>query len=143
MISAAKKFFSKAKEMDESPVICPWFKKSINPNIKSVGSIPDQMGAFEQCFHQAQPKVGGDKDPKLLDEDLRWWLKVHHFGMHPRSVQAENASGIGWLFHSAKEVDCAALQSAAETKLGNKFEFGCRHKMTSPGRRGPVPQENS
>jgi hypothetical protein len=81
MIAAAKTFFSKAKEMDKSLVICLWFKKSMNPNIKNVGSIPDQMGAFKQHFHQAQPKVAGgflcmrlwlglDEDPKLLEEDF-------------------------------------------------------------------------
>jgi hypothetical protein len=146
MIAAAKTFFSKANEMDKSLVICPWFKKSINPNIKNVGSILDQMGASKQCFHQAQPKVahgflhmrlwlGLDKDPKLLEEDLRWWLKLQNFGMHPRSVQAENISGSSRLLCSAKEVDCAALQSAIEKKLGNKFEVGCRCKMISLGRR--------
>jgi hypothetical protein len=67
-----------------------------------------------------------DKDPKILDDDLRWWLKVKNFGMHRRSVQAENISGIGWLLHYTKEVDYAALQSAIEKKLGNKFEVGCR-----------------
>jgi hypothetical protein len=55
MIAAAKMFFSKAKDMDKSLVICPWFKKSTNPNIKNA----DQMGAFKQHFHQAQPKVAG------------------------------------------------------------------------------------
>jgi hypothetical protein len=59
MIAVAKTFFSKAKDMDKSLVIYPWFKKSTNPNIKNAGSIPDQMGAFKQYFHQAQPKVAG------------------------------------------------------------------------------------
>jgi hypothetical protein len=59
MIAAAKSFFSKAKEMDKSLVICPWFKKSINPNVKNVRLIPEQMGAFKQHFHQAQPNVAG------------------------------------------------------------------------------------
>jgi hypothetical protein len=133
--------------------VCPWFKNSILPNLKSVASIPETMGAFKQCFHQAQPKVAGgflhmrlwlghDKDPELLDDDLRWWLKVKNFGMCRRLVQAENISGIGWLLCSAKEVDCAALQSAIKKKLGNKFEVGCRCKMISLGRRGPVPKEN-
>jgi hypothetical protein len=80
--------------------------------------------------------LGHDKDPKLLDDDLRWWLKVKNFGMCRRSVQAENISGIGWLLYSTKEVDCAALQSAIEKKLGNKFKAGCRYKMISLGRRG-------
>jgi hypothetical protein len=86
MISAAKTFLTKAKEMDQSLVVCPWFKNSILPNLKSLASIPETMGAFKQHFHQAQPKVAGgflhmrlwlghDKDPKLLDDDLRWWLK--------------------------------------------------------------------
>jgi hypothetical protein len=92
MISAAKTFLTKAKEMDQSLVVYPWFKNSILPNLKSVASIPETMGAFKQYFHQAQPKVAGDflymrlwlghdKDPKLLDDDLRWWLKVKNFGM--------------------------------------------------------------
>jgi hypothetical protein len=34
------------------------------------------------------------------------------------------------------------LQLAIEKKLGNKFEVGCRYKMISLGRRGPVPKEN-
>jgi hypothetical protein len=68
--------------------------------------------------------------------------QTQNFGMYPRSVQAENISGIGWLLYSTKEVDCAALQSAIEKKLGNKFEAGCRYKMISLGRRGPVPKEN-
>jgi hypothetical protein len=76
MISAAKTFLTKAKEMDKSLVVHPWFKKSILPNLKSFASIPETMRAFKQYFHQAQPKVAGgflymrlwlghDKDPKL------------------------------------------------------------------------------
>ncbi len=86
--------------------------------------------------------LGHDKDPKLLEEDLRWWLKQQQFGLYPRSVQAENISGVGWLLYSTKEVACDSLQSAISKQLGDRFEIGCRYKMISLGRRGPVPKDN-
>jgi hypothetical protein len=153
MIAAAKKFVAKAREIDDSLVVYPWFKKSAAPTIKHARSIPENMGAFKTYFHQAQPKVvggylymrvwlGHDKPPKPLAEDLGWWLKNQQFGLYPRSVQAENITGIGWLLYSTKEVNCEALKAAIEKRLGDKFEIGCRYKMISLGRRGAVPKEN-
>ena len=153
MIAAAKKFIGKAKEMDASLTLLPWSATSKHPNVKDARSIPEQMGAFKTYFHQAQPKVAGghvymriwlahDKDPEMLHEDLRWWLQNQQFGLYPRSVQAENIAGVGWLLYSTKEINCAALQASIETRLGNKYEIGCRFKMISLGRRGAVPKEN-
>ena len=153
MIAMAKKFFLKAKEMDESITLFPWALNSKSVKIKDARSIPEQMGAFKTFFHQAQPKVAGghvymrvwlghDKEPELLHEDLNWWMKNQQHGLYRRSVQAENISGVGWLLYSTKEINCAALQAAIEKRLGNKFEVGCRFKMISLGRRGAVPKEN-
>jgi hypothetical protein len=64
MIAAAKSFFSKAKEMDKSLVIYPWFKNSINPNIKNVRSIPEQMGAFKTVLSPSSA-------------ESRRWLPIH------------------------------------------------------------------
>jgi hypothetical protein len=153
MIAAAKKFFAKAKEMDPTITVLPWSATSSQAKLKDARSIPEQMGAFKMYFHQAQPKVAGghvymrvwlahDKEPELLQEDLRWWMQNQQFGLYPRSVQAENISGVGWLLYSTKEVNCTALKDAIEKRLGNKYEIGCRFKMISLGVRGAVAKEN-
>jgi hypothetical protein len=59
MIAAAKTFYAKAKEMDESIVIYPWFKSSRSSKIQETCLIPETMGAFKTFFHQAQPRVAG------------------------------------------------------------------------------------
>ena len=153
MIAMAKKFFIKAKEMDDSITLFPWALNSKCVKIKDARFIPEQMGSFKTFFHQANPKVAGghvymrvwlghDKDPELLHEDLNWWMKKEQHGLYRRSVQAENISGVGWLLYSTRDIDCAALQSAIEKRLGNTYEVGCRFKMISLGRRGAVPKEN-
>jgi len=153
MFATAKKFFLKAKEMDDSITLFPWALNSKCAKIKDARSIPDQMGSFKTFFHQANPKVAGghvymrvwlghDKDPALLHKDLLWWMQKEQHGLYRRSVQAENISGVGWLLYSTRDIDCAALQSAIEKRLGNKYEVGCRFKMISLGRRGAVPKEN-
>jgi hypothetical protein len=51
MIAAAKTFFAKAKEMDESILIYPWFKSSKSSKIQETRLIPETMGAFKIFFH--------------------------------------------------------------------------------------------
>ena len=63
-------------------------------------------------------------------------------GLYRRSVQAENISAVGWLLCSTRDINCAALRASVEKRLGNKFEAGCRYKMTSLGVRGAVLKEN-
>ena len=83
MITMAKKFFAKAKEMDNSIIVFPWALSSKQVKIEDAWSIPKQMGSFKTFFHQAQPKVAGscicvcmrvwfghDKEPELLHQDL-------------------------------------------------------------------------
>ena len=153
MIAIAKKFFIKANEMDDSITLFPWALNSKCVKIKGARFIPEQMGSFKTFFHHAQLKVAGghvymriwlghDKDPELLHEDLLWWMKKEQHGLYRRSVQAEYIPGVGWLLYSTRDIDCAALQSAIEKRLGNKYEDGCRFKMISVGRRGAVPKEN-
>ena len=59
MIAMAKKFFIKAKEMDDSITLFPWALNAKSVKIKDAWSIPEQMGSFKTFFHQAQPKVAG------------------------------------------------------------------------------------
>jgi hypothetical protein len=93
MIAAAKKCFAKAKEMDESIVIYPWFKSSKSSKIQETHLIPETMGAFKTFFHQAQPRVAGgfvymrvwlghNKDTEeTLKDDLQWWMNNQQFGL--------------------------------------------------------------
>jgi hypothetical protein len=138
MIAAAKKFFTKAKEMDDSLFIYPWYKSSKWSKVKEPRSIPETMGAFKAYFHQANPRAAGgfvymrvwlghDKDPSMLQEDLSFWLKAQQFGLYQRSVQAENISVIGWLLYSTRDINCAALQRSLEKRFKGKFEVGCRY----------------
>jgi hypothetical protein len=128
MIVAAKKFFAKAKKMDESIVIYPWFKSSKSSKIQETRLIPETMGAFKTYFHQAQPRVAGGfiymrvwlghtKDTETLKDDLQWWMNNQQFGLYPRPVQAENISVIGWLLYSTRDVNCASLQLALERRF--------------------------
>jgi hypothetical protein len=152
MIAAAKKFFSKVKEMDDTIVIYPWFKSSKNSKIQETRLIPEKMGAFKAYFHQANPRVDGgfvymrvwlghDKEPDMLKDDLNWWMRQQQFGMYPRSVQAENIAVIGWLLYSTRAINCSSLQTALEKRFHGKFEVGCRYRMISLGRRGSIPKE--
>jgi hypothetical protein len=145
MIAAAKKFFAKAKEMDDSLVIYPWFKASKSSKVQETRLIPDKMGAFKTYFHQANPRVDGgfvymriwlghDKEPDMLQEDLKWWMKDQQYGLYPRSVQAETISVLGWLLYSTRQVNCASLQQALEKRFKNKYEVGCRCLMISEKR---------
>jgi hypothetical protein len=59
MIAAAKNVYTKAKEMDESIIIYPWFKSSKSSKIQETRLIPETMGAFKMFLHQAQPRVAG------------------------------------------------------------------------------------
>jgi hypothetical protein len=101
MIYAAQQFFNKAKKMDDTLVIYPWFKTSTSSKIQESRFIPETMGAFKTYFHQANPHVDGgfvymriwlghDKYPGVLQDDLEWWMKNKNYGLYPRSVQAEN-----------------------------------------------------
>jgi hypothetical protein len=152
MIAAAKKFFAKAKEMDDSIVIYPWFKSSKSSKIQETRLIPETMGAFKTFFHQAQPRVAGgfvymrvwlghNKDTETLKDDLQWWMNNQQFGLYPRSVQAENISVIGWLLYSTRDVNCASLQTALERRFKRRYEVGCRYRMISLGRRGAIPKD--
>jgi hypothetical protein len=152
MIAAAKKFFTKAKEMDDTLVIYPWYKSSKWSKFQEPRSIPETMGAFKVYSHQANPRatggfvymrvwLGHDKDPVMLQEDLSFWLKAQHFGLYQCSVQAENISVIGWLLYSTWDINCAALQRSLEKHFKGKFEVGCRYRMISLGRRGAVPKD--
>jgi hypothetical protein len=152
MIAAAKKFFTKAKEMDDSLVIYPWYKSSKWSKVKEPRSIPETMGAFKAYFHQANPRAAGrfvymrvwlghDEEPLMLQEDLSCCLKAQQFGLYQRSVQAENISVIGWLLYSTRDINCIALQRSLEKRFKDKFEVGCRYRMISLGRRGAVPKD--
>jgi hypothetical protein len=152
MIAAAKKFFTKAKEMDDSLDIYPWYKSSKWSKVQEPRSIPETMGAFKAYFHQANPRAAGgfvymriwmghDKDPVMLQDDLSLWLKAQQFGLYQCSVQAENIYVIGWLLYSTRDINCAALQWSLEKRFKGKFEVGCRYRMISLGRRGVVPKD--
>jgi hypothetical protein len=152
MIAAAKTFFAKAKEMDESIIIYPWFKSSKSSKIQETRLIPETMGAFKTFFHQAQPRVAGgfvymrvwlghNKDTETLKDDLQWWMNNQQFGLYPHSVQAENISAIGWLLYSTRDVNCAFLQSALERRFKRRFEVGCHYRMISLGHRGAIPKD--
>jgi hypothetical protein len=92
MIAAAKKLYAKAKEMDDTIVIYPWFKNSTSSKIQEMRLIPETMGAFKTYFHQAQPRVGGgfvymrvwlghDKDKETLKDDLQWWMQNQQYSL--------------------------------------------------------------
>jgi ABC-type Zn2+ transport system substrate-binding protein/surface adhesin len=53
MIAAAKKVFNKAKEMDDTLVIYPWFKNSTSSNIQASRLVPKMMGTFKTYFKEA------------------------------------------------------------------------------------------
>jgi hypothetical protein len=59
MIAAAKKLFTKAKEMDDSIVIYPWFKSSKSSKVQETRLVAETMGAFKTYFHQANPCAAG------------------------------------------------------------------------------------
>jgi hypothetical protein len=150
MIAATKKVFAKAKEMDDSIVVYPWFKSSQSAKVQETRLIPETMGAFKTYFHQANPRpdggfvymrvwLGHDKSSTMFQEDLSWWTKQQQYGLYPRSVQAENISVVGWLLYSTRDINCAALQASLEKRFKDKFEVGCRYRMISLGRRGAVP----
>jgi hypothetical protein len=150
---AAKKFFTKAKEMDNSIVIYPWYKASKSSKVQETRLIPEMMSAFKTYFHQANPHIAGgfvymrvwlghDKEPAVLQDNLSFWMKSQQYGLYPRSVQAENISVIGWLLYSTHDVNCSALQRSLEKRFNIKFEVGrCRYHMISRGRRGSVPKD--
>jgi hypothetical protein len=103
MITAAKKLFTKAKEMDNSIVIYPWYKSSKSSKVQVTRLIPETMSAFKTYFHQANPRIAGrfvymrvwlghDKEPAVLQDDLSFWMKSQQYGLYPRSIQAENIS---------------------------------------------------
>jgi hypothetical protein len=151
-MTGCQKNLSKAKEMDDTIVIYPWYKASKNSKVQETRLIPEKMGSFKAYFHQANPRVDGgfvymrvwighDKDPAMLKEDLNWWMRQQQFGMYPRSVQAENIAVIGWLLYSTRAMNCASLQTALEKRFEGKFEVGCRYRMISLGRRGSIPKE--
>jgi hypothetical protein len=155
MIGAAKKFFTKAKEMDDSLVIYPCYKSSKWSKVQEPHSIPETTGAFKAYFHQANRQILGPLEglfacvfgwamiKTLCDatkEDLSFWLKAQQFGLYQGSVQAKNISVIGWLLYSTGDINCAALQRSLEKCFEGKFEVGCRYRMLSLGRHSAVPK---
>jgi hypothetical protein len=152
MIATAKQCYAKAKEMDKSIDIYPWFKSSKSSKIQETRLIPETMGAFKTFFHQAQPRVAGgfvfmrvwighNKDTETLKDNLQWWMNNQQFGLYPRPVQAKNISVIGWLLYSTRDINCASLQLALKRCFKRRFEVGCRYRMISLGRRGAIPKD--
>jgi hypothetical protein len=85
--------------------------------------------------------LGHDKDPEMLQSDLKWWMRDQQYDLYRRSVQAENISIIGWLLYSTRSVNCASLQLALEKRFDNKYEVGCRYRMISLGKKGGIPRD--
>jgi hypothetical protein len=50
-MATAKNVFTKAKEMDTSLVIYPWFCASKSSKVTEIRLIPEKMGAFKTYFH--------------------------------------------------------------------------------------------
>jgi hypothetical protein len=55
LMAAAKKRFTKAKEIDASCVLYPWYTDSTSSKLQDPQAIPDKMGAFKAFIHQASP----------------------------------------------------------------------------------------
>jgi hypothetical protein len=59
LMAAAKKWFTKAKEIDATCVLYHWYTDSTSSKLQDPQAIPDKMGAFKAFFHQASPQVDG------------------------------------------------------------------------------------